>query len=810
MKLRLIIRFTLAMPYLIREGRAERIDLHRLDDMAVGEFVDAHFDLAEDDRDRLVAHLSGRSEGNPFYLNELVRALQEESTLRRDEERWRLGDLNGLRIPTLIRQVVDNRLRRLDQRQRELLEIAAVFGYEIPLDLWSRLSGRDLHEFVLAIEDLRAFGFILQGQSDSRVRFSHAIVQETVYASVLLPHRRALHLLIAETLADEVSPRRSLVAGHFERAGDERAIEWLIASAEQAAELFVPQVTIERIVKAERQAKSHGVELPLSSLILRGRAYETLGDFERALTDYELIRERATEAGDMESIWEVLIQLALLWIHRDSGKSGDYCQEALELARELDDAAMIGQSLNRLGSWQINSAIDQVDEALELHEQALEIFTNLNDRAGIAATLDHIGMTQMYRCDLIAGREAFQTAVDILRELDDKPNLLVALATLANTFVGGLTTSSIVSGPPPEGVDHKAATDALLAEALGIAQEIGSRTGETFCLTEIVTVCGPRGEYRWTLQAGLQGLRIARDIGHQEWITGALSRLGHLYMDIFAYDEADRCFQESLGVADRSEMNFWAYNVAGVLANLYTARGELDRAAKLLEDRRIPDIPPNSLPVRYCWVSAIRLERARGDYDQALQMLDELITTDPSGRGERMPVLQRLRGETLIELGRFEEAETALRTAREVAVDLLRSPLVWRIDAAFFKLYGALGHQAAAAEARASALEIIEKLAAELDDRALRENFVNRALARLPGATPFTPARLAPDNYAGLTNRELEVLRLVSRGLTDAQTGEQLYISPRTVSQHLRSVYGKLGVNNRAAASRVAAKQGLV
>ncbi len=61
----------------------------------------------------------------------------------------------------------------------------------------------------------------------------------------------------------------------------------------------------------------------------------------------------------------------------------------------------------------------------------------------------------------------------------------------------------------------------------------------------------------------------------------------------------------------------------------------------------------------------------------------------------------------------------------------------------------------------------------------------------------------------GLSMREVEVLRLVAAGLTDAQVAERLFLSPRTVGQHLRSVYNKLGVDNRAAATRFAVERGL-
>jgi DNA-binding CsgD family transcriptional regulator len=66
-------------------------------------------------------------------------------------------------------------------------------------------------------------------------------------------------------------------------------------------------------------------------------------------------------------------------------------------------------------------------------------------------------------------------------------------------------------------------------------------------------------------------------------------------------------------------------------------------------------------------------------------------------------------------------------------------------------------------------------------------------------------SRLPIGNDAfGLTSREIDVLRLVATGLTDAEIGERLYISPRTASQHLRSIYAKLNVRSRAAATRIA------
>jgi DNA-binding NarL/FixJ family response regulator len=81
--------------------------------------------------------------------------------------------------------------------------------------------------------------------------------------------------------------------------------------------------------------------------------------------------------------------------------------------------------------------------------------------------------------------------------------------------------------------------------------------------------------------------------------------------------------------------------------------------------------------------------------------------------------------------------------------------------------------------------------------------------ATLPTSTLQQPSAPAPEHPAGLTSREVEVLRLVAAGLTSAQVAQRLFLSPRTVETHLTSIYHKLGVSSRAAATRFALEHGL-
>ena len=78
---------------------------------------------------------------------------------------------------------------------------------------------------------------------------------------------------------------------------------------------------------------------------------------------------------------------------------------------------------------------------------------------------------------------------------------------------------------------------------------------------------------------------------------------------------------------------------------------------------------------------------------------------------------------------------------------------------------------------------------------------IERLTARLDGPTDRPPA--------GLSAREIEVLRLVAAGLSNGEIAERLFLSPNTVKAHIAHVLGKIGVHNRTAATEFALRHGI-
>jgi DNA-binding CsgD family transcriptional regulator len=113
-------------------------------------------------------------------------------------------------------------------------------------------------------------------------------------------------------------------------------------------------------------------------------------------------------------------------------------------------------------------------------------------------------------------------------------------------------------------------------------------------------------------------------------------------------------------------------------------------------------------------------------------------------------------------------------------------------------------------KAAAASLGPVVFAAAWAYGRAMTPAEVMALAMALPAVVMASPTAPAKKRSFGLTGREIEVLGLVATGLTDAQVAEKLVISPRTVSKHLRSIYSKLHLSSRSAATRFAIEHNLL
>jgi predicted ATPase len=796
-----------------RERLAQELALARLLRTDVSAMLSAIFELRRSvftvrplTHGELLDALYALTEGNPFLVEELLKSFIEARDNVYEHGYWRRKESGEWHIPRSIQDAVELRTAQLSEGARQVLHMAAVTGRHFDFALLQELTHQDEAQLLRLFKELIAAQLVVE-ETAERFAFRHALTRQAVYAQLLVRERKALHRTIAETqerlYASSIEAHSADLAYHFFEAGAwEQALLYGQRAGEQAQALYAPQAATLHFTRALEAVRQLSLTPATSLYRARGLAYETLGDFEQARTDYETTLQLANSASDRRVEWQALLDLGLLWAGRDYVQSGDYYQRALALARTMDDPSSLAHSLNRLGNWHLN--VEQPQEALHRHHEALATFHALPDWRGKAATLDLLGMASFLNGDLIQGAISCQHAIVLSRELDNRQQLISSLVTLM--MCGGVYETRTVV---PAAVGF---ADSLHCgeQALKIAGEIGSRSDEAHTLIQMAMCLGPRGEYAQALELAQRGLAIAEEIEHRQWMAAGHRALGALYLDLLEPSEAKPHLEQALALAQEIGSWNWIRIISGFLASVYLLQHDQASADSILTAALDREAAMHTLGQRLMWAARAELALARDDPALALYITDQLLASAIGLSSEAsIPHLAKVRGEALITLKQAAEAELILHNAQMAARACGLRPLLWRIDLILGKLARAQRRYEEAERRFAEALELLEVLAKSVPDQALQQHFLQHAHALFPHTRQPSPHRLAKKSFEGLTQREREVAALIAQGKSNREIADSLVVTPHTIETHVSSILSKLDFTSRTQIAVWATEKGL-
>jgi DNA-binding CsgD family transcriptional regulator len=790
-----------------RERAALEIRLASLTRPEVEEMVGGLLGQSPAELQDLLGALLPLVEGNPFYIEEILQSLVGSGALARSGGTWTRKVNEKLSIPRSILETVQGRTAQLSPEAHELLTLTAVAGQQFELRLLEALTGESEAVLLGEIRELMAAQLIVE-TSPERFAFRHALTREAVYTALLGREQRNLHRRIGETMeqvyAGVLEPHLPELAYHFYESGSwQPAYAYAQKAAQVAQALYAPREAATHYTHALEAAQQMQLTPPFACLTGRARAYEMLGDFDRAQADYvaalDIAQANRDPAAPPEAQWQALISLGFLWHSRDFRRSGVYFHQALEFAERLGDPAILGRTLNRLGNWRLNQ--NQPFEAREQHEKALKLFEELGDRHGIAETLDLLAIAQ-YQCGgLLQGEALYDRAMRLWEELGARQNLVQSLVHVGFPVV--IDTE----------IYHAIDADRLRGQAetaLRIAREMGWRNAEVEAFVALGELAFA-GEYTLALESLFAGMEIAREMNHQYFLTLAGSSIGNIYLELFNLEEARQYLSAALEVAVKSSATVFILRCTALLASEYLLDGDLGQAANLLKGVLPEWAARMPLAARLAWKVRAHLALAQGEPDLALQIADRLIETTENGpaTGDKaVAALAKLRGEALVVLGRPDEAACELRSAADLAERQKRVTLLWRAQAALGRLYLAEKRSEEAREALMSARRGIEQLAERVPGQ-LRENFLRRALAEIPPAYRPGLRPAGAERPGGLTRRELEVAALIARGKSNREIATELFVGVRTVEAHITRILTRLGFTSRTEIAVWAAGKGM-
>jgi DNA-binding SARP family transcriptional activator len=293
--------FADALAEMRRERLVTQIDVRGLAEHETAELVRVRTGTMPS---RSFSHaLHARTEGNPFFVEEIVRHLGEagvRTDLAGSHELQRVG------LPEGVKDVIARRLTRLDSAAMEWLRVAAVIGRDIDATLLERVVSLEEDEFLNVLEEALAAGLIVElPNRPGRYSFSHALIRETLYEGMSAPRRARIHRRVGEALEEAASERNlAALALHFTRAAGsqdaEKAIRYACRAGEQATEMLAHEEAAEHYARAlevqdrfEPEAAGRRCQL----LLELGEARVRAGEMPLA---WEAFREAAALAAGLE------------------------------------------------------------------------------------------------------------------------------------------------------------------------------------------------------------------------------------------------------------------------------------------------------------------------------------------------------------------------------------------------------------------------------------------------------------------------------------------------------------------------------
>src|SRR6266852_1387204 len=319
-----------------RERLTQEILLARLTREEVEAMLQAIFALPRSARVELADPLYTLTEGNPFFVEEILKSLMASGEIVYTNGSGLRKPLGELHIPRSVQDAVQQRTNQLSESARRVVMLAAVAGRRFDFALLQALTKHDEDHLLQLFKELMAAQLVVE-ESAEQFAFRHALTQQAVYADLLVRERKTLHRRVAETIerlyAATLEAHLADLAYHFSEAGVfEKALLYAQRAGERAQRLYAPRAAIEQFTRAVDAAQRGSIIPPASLYRLRGRAYETLGDFEQARLDYETTLQMTQGAGDRQAEWQALCDLGFLWTGRDYTQAGSYFQQALALA----------------------------------------------------------------------------------------------------------------------------------------------------------------------------------------------------------------------------------------------------------------------------------------------------------------------------------------------------------------------------------------------------------------------------------------------------------------------------------------------
>lgn len=610
--------------------------------------------------------------GNPFYVEEIAKALVDDGLVVWEEGVRQFPALEQIRLPFTSQEAIRRRIARLSPDTLNLLQHAAVLGKTFQFEVLQEMMGLPKWQVLEYLDMALERQLIHEAPGNNLLSFQQTEIQQMLYEDISSLRRKLLHRQAGEVLEKRAMPLPEQIATelaqHFEQAGDfQNALTYYLEAAHQAKVAFANETAVRwynRVLEIIANSDPTQEGDQQSSLVSThkniGEVLALLGRYDEALSHYNVVLaitdtipqsiERNRLVADIcrliASVYENKSEYenALSWLDRGLSqldkneptpelvyiydligwvqvRQGQYrnarvpLQHALELAVAIQIPQVEINCLRNLGT--VHWFLGENEKAREYWERSLSICRETGDRHNEGKVLNNLGLLSRDQGEYVQAKEYYEQFLLIAQETGNRLSESIALNN------HGYTLRCL-------GDFSQAKTS--LERALVICDEIGAKQSASMVLANLGLLAHAMGDQGSAISYGEMAVKLSQELGLRREVADALLCLGHAEAALGNLEKSISAYRQLLDLRkDVGEINLIP-DALGGLASVLMEQGNLSEALiyvdEILQTRKAESWMTCDDPLRVNWViyqvlSSAGDSRAREVLEKSYQLLDQ-------------------------------------------------------------------------------------------------------------------------------------------------------------------------------------------
>ena len=519
-----------------------------------------------------------KTQGNPFFVEEVMQSLKEEEIVYPYGVEYRFKEISEIEFPETVKSVLQARLGRLDDETQKALTMASFIGNEFTFEALRRVTGMEESKLLAIVERMMEKRLlkcrVIRGIDICA--FSDVLVRDVLYESVGPLRRKKLHGVVGFALekayANDIDEHLGELAAHFLEGGDrDKALDYFLKAGEKAAKVYANNEAGSYYesalgILAEKQGEPRE----------KARVLEVLGDVKSLVGEYDACLKYWDDAS---LLWKQLAEKEkVARLHRKSSsvlmhkmgnpeKAKEHQIKALEILEAEPESIELVRLRAEMAHmyWHVGDPA----AALPLAEKALETAKKLNSQEAIANSYVVWGkIAGFLKGRAMMSVEGFEKALEIALENGYAETAIEAYQNLA----GALSAAE----------EREKALECM-QKAYDLAKKVGAISAQSWIGSRLAGTYAGMGNTDTALLLIEESVGLDRKTGNLHNLCSSLGSLGQVYVTLGEYDKAEKLFNEALDIVQKQNLVIGIGNAYFSLGTLYTAKGEPAKAREFFE-----------------------------------------------------------------------------------------------------------------------------------------------------------------------------------------------------------------------------------